>query len=413
MNIFESMRVALRALTANRLRSALTMLGIIIGVGAVIALLSIGQGAGAAITQQVQGIGSNLIIIFPGTAPRPGQPQGVSAPMTLADAQALQDRVCCSAVAIVAPVYQRTAQLSYAGNNTNTSVSGITPSYESVRGWHVASGRFIDENDITLLSRVAVIGKATAKTLFGTEDPIGKSIKINRIPFKVVGVMVEKGGASSFGGSQDDVLFVPLTTAQQRLFGSVALTPQGAPRISTVYISATSERQIDLAMAQITGVLRERHKILYQQDDFTVLSQKDLLGALNQITDILTLFLAAIAAISLLVGGIGIMNIMLVSVTERTREIGIRKAIGARRRDIMTQFLIEAVTMSVAGGILGILLGAGIGAGVNTTGVIQTTLDPTSVLLAVGFSVAVGLFFGLYPAARAAGLHPIDALRYE
>jgi putative ABC transport system permease protein len=208
-------------------------------------------------------------------------------------------------------------------------------------------------------------------------------------------------------------LFVPLTTAGQRLFGSAAQTPQGALRVSSVLISAVNEKQIDAAMAQITQVLRERHKIQYQQDDFTVLSQKDLLGALNQITDILTLFLAAIAAISLLVGGIGIMNIMLVSVTERTREIGIRKAIGARRKDIMTQFLIEAVTMSVAGGVIGILFGAAIGVVVNATGVIKTTLDPTSVMLAVGFSVAVGLFFGLYPAARAAGLHPIEALRYE
>jgi putative ABC transport system permease protein len=413
MNVLESMRVALRSLSANRLRSGLTMLGIIIGVGAVIALLSIGQGAGAAITQQVQGIGSNLIIVFPGTAPRPGQPLGVSAPMTLADARALEDRVCCSAVGVVAPVYQRSAQISYAGNNTNTSVTGVTPSYEVVRNWHAASGKFIDESDINSLTRVAVLGKATAKNLFGTEDPIGKSIKINRIPFKVVGVMIEKGGTSFFGGNQDDVLFVPLTTAQQRLFGSAALTPQGAPRVSSVLISATGEKQIETAMAQITQVLRVRHKVVYQQDDFTVLSQKDLLGALNQITDILTLFLAAIATISLLVGGIGIMNIMLVSVTERTREIGIRKAVGAKRRDIMTQFLIEAITMSVAGGLLGILLGAGIGAAVNATGVIKTTLDPTSVMLAVGFSVAVGLFFGLYPAARAAALRPIDALRYE
>jgi putative ABC transport system permease protein len=314
---------------------------------------------------------------------------------------------------VVAPVYQRTAQISYGGNNVNSQVTGVTPSYEAVRNWRTASGRFIDERDLQTSARVTVIGKATAKNLFGTQDPIGKSIKINRIPFKVIGVMVEKGGTSMFGGNQDDVLFVPLTTAGQRLFGSAAQTPQGALRVSSVLISAVNEKQIDAAMAQITQVLRERHKIQYQQDDFTVLSQKDLLGALNQITDILTLFLAAIAAISLLVGGIGIMNIMLVSVTERTREIGIRKAIGARRKDIMTQFLIEAVTMSVAGGVIGILFGAAIGVVVNATGVIKTTLDPTSVMLAVGFSVAVGLFFGLYPAARAAGLHPIEALRYE
>jgi putative ABC transport system permease protein len=412
MNVLESMRVALRSLGANKLRSTLTMLGIIIGVGAVIALLSIGQGAGAAITEQVQGIGSNLIIVFPGAVTRAGQPP-TSGTLTLTDSNALEDRVCCPSIAVVAPVYQRTAQISYGGNNVNSQVTGVTPSYEAVRNWRTASGRFIDERDLQTSARVTVIGKATAKNLFGTQDPIGKSIKINRIPFKVIGVMVEKGGTSMFGGNQDDVLFVPLTTAGQRLFGSAAQTPQGALRVSSVLISAVNEKQIDAAMAQITQVLRERHKIQYQQDDFTVLSQKDLLGALNQITDILTLFLAAIAAISLLVGGIGIMNIMLVSVTERTREIGIRKAIGARRQDIMTQFLIEAVTMSVAGGVIGILFGAAIGVVVNATGVIKTTLDPTSVMLAVGFSVAVGLFFGLYPAARAAGLHPIEALRYE
>jgi putative ABC transport system permease protein len=412
MNIVESIRVALRSLGANKLRSTLTMLGIIIGVGAVIALLSIGQGAGAAITEQVQSIGSNLIIVFPGSVPRPGQAP-TSGVLTLADANALADRACCPDNAVVAPVYQRTAQISFGSNNSNTQVSGVTPNYELVRNWRTAAGRFIDERDLQTAARVAVLGKSTAKTLFGSDDPLGKTIKINRIPFKVIGVMVEKGGTSMFGGSQDDVLFVPLTTAGQRLFGSAALTPQGAPRVSTVLISASSEKNIDSAMAQITQELRRRHKIVYQQDDFTVLSQKDLLGALNQITDILTIFLAAIAAISLLVGGIGIMNIMLVSVTERTREIGIRKAIGARRQDIMTQFLIEAVTMSVAGGVLGILFGAAIGQLVNTTGLIKTTLEPSAVLLAVGFSVAVGLFFGLYPAARAASLHPIDALRYE
>ncbi|MBM3128089.1 MAG: FtsX-like permease family protein [Chloroflexi bacterium] len=413
MNVFESMRVALYSLSANRLRSALTMLGIIIGVGAVIALLSIGQGAGAAITEQVQGIGSNLIIVIPGAAPRPGSSVTVAGTLTLADAEALEDRARCPAVAIVAPIYQRNTQVSNGSTNINTQVSGVTPAFQIIRNWQVASGNFVDERDRQTVARVAVLGNATAKTLFGSENPIGKSIKINRIPFRVVGVMTEKGGTSMFGGNQDDVVFVPLSTAQRRLFGSAAQTAQGALRVSSVLISATNEKQIDAAMVQITQVLRERHKIRYQQDDFTVLSQKDLLGALNQITDILTIFLAAIAAISLLVGGIGIMNIMLVSVTERTREIGIRKAIGARRRDIMIQFLIEAITMSVAGGSVGILFGAAVGMAVNATGVIKTTLDPVSVLLAVGFSVAVGLFFGLYPAARAASLHPIEALRYE
>jgi len=415
VNLFESMRVALRSLGANKLRSTLTMLGIIIGVGAVIALLSIGQGAGAAITEQIQGIGSNLIFVFPGQASASGirAAMGSAASLTLADANALAERACCPDIASVAPVYQRSAQITGGGNNTNTPVHGTTLAYQVVRNWPIGRGRFFDQRDLESAARVAVIGTATATTLFGKSDAVGQTIKINRIPFKIIGVMTEKGGASGFGGSQDDVVFVPITTAQQRLFGSAAQTAQGAPRVTIIYVSAASEKQMDAAMSEITQVLRQRHKIRYQQDDFTVLSQKEILGVLNQITDILTLFLAAIAAISLLVGGIGIMNIMLVSVTERTREIGIRKAIGAKRKDILLQFLIEAVTLSVVGGVAGILFGSGIGALVNTTGMIKTVVAPSSVLLAVGFSVAVGLFFGLYPAARAAALHPIDALRYE
>ncbi len=419
MNLFESMRVALRSLGANKLRSTLTMLGIIIGVGAVIALLSIGQGAGAAITEQIQGIGSNLIFVFPGQASASGirAAMGSAASLTLADANALAERACCPDIASVAPVYQRSAQITGGGNNTNTPVHGTTLAYQVVRNWPIGRGRFFDQRDLESAARVAVIGTATATTLFGKSDAVGQTIKINRIPFKIIGVMTEKGGASGFGGSQDDVVFVPITTAQQRLFGSAAQTAQGAPRVTIIYVSAASEKQMDAAMSEITQVLRQRHKIRYQQDDFTVLSQKEILGVLNQITDILTLFLAAIAAISLLVGGIGIMNIMLVSVTERTREIGIRKAIGARRRDILIQFLTEAMILSLFGGLIGLLFGAAIArmiSGIqmgNTT--LQTVVDLDAVLLAISFSLGVGLFFGIYPANRAATLHPIDALRYE
>lgn len=415
MNLLESMRVALHSLSANKLRSTLTMLGIIIGVGAVIALLSIGQGAGAAITQQVQGIGSNLVFVVPGAFSNGGvrSAAGTAQTLTLADAQAIGQPGCCPDIAAVAPEYTRGAQVTAGGNNTNVSVTGTSPSYQAVRNFHVARGRFIEDKDIDTAARVAVLGTRTARALFPNRDPVGQTIKINRVPFKVTGVMEEKGGTAFGGGSQDDVVFVPITSAQRRLFGSSAQTSSGAWRVTSVTVQAASEKQMDSAMAQITQLLRQRHKIIYQQDDFTVISQKQILGVLNQITDILTIFLASIAAISLLVGGIGIMNIMLVSVTERTREIGIRKAIGARRKDILLQFLIEAVTLSVAGGVLGILFGTGVGAIVNTTGMITTVIAPSSVGLAVGFSVAVGLFFGLYPAARAASLHPIDALRYE
>ncbi len=415
MSFFESMQVALHSLGANKLRSTLTMLGIIIGVGAVIALLSVGQGAGAAITSQIQGIGSNLIFVFPGQSSQAGvrAALGTAATLTLADSEALAGSNCCPDISEVAPIYSRSAQVTAGGNNTNTTVTGTTPSFETVRNFHATRGRFFDERDLDTAARVAVLGTMTATTLFGEQDPVGQSIKINRVPFKVIGIMEEKGGTSSFGSSQDDVIIMPITSAQRRLFGSAAQTPSGAARVTMITVSAASEKQMNAAMAQITQMLRQRHKIIYQQDDFTVISQKDILGVLNQITDILTIFLGSIAAISLLVGGIGIMNIMLVSVTERTREIGIRKAIGARRRDIWLQFLIEAITLSVTGGVIGILFGAGVGTAVNATGVIQTVVAPSSVLLAVGFSIAVGLFFGLYPAARAAALHPIDALRYE
>ncbi len=415
MNLLESIRVSLHSLGANKLRSTLTMLGIIIGVGAVIALLSVGQGAGAAITEQIQGIGSNLIFVFPGQSSQAGVRSafGSAATLTLADAKALEDSACCPDIAGVSPVYSRNAQITAGGNNTNTTVTGTTTNFQVVRNFYVRHGRFLEERDLDTVARVAVLGAETARTLFPGQDPIGQSIKINRVPFKVIGVMEEKGGTAFFGGSQDDVVFVPITSAQRRLFGSSAQTAQGASRVTAIAVSAASEKQLNAAMAEITQVLRDRHKIIYQQDDFTVISQKDILGALNQITDILTIFLASIAAISLLVGGIGIMNIMLVSVTERTREIGIRKAIGARRKDILLQFLIEAITLSVTGGVIGILFGSAVGLAVNMTGVIQAVVAPSSVLLAVGFSVAVGLFFGLYPAARAASLHPIEALRYE
>ncbi|MGB8648589.1 MAG: ABC transporter permease [Anaerolineae bacterium] len=415
MNIWESYRISLRSLGANKMRSGLTMLGVIIGVAAVIALLAVGQGAGAAITQQVQGIGSNLIFVVPGSFQQNGMRSsaGTAATLTLADADALGKSDCCSGIAEVAPVYQASGQVVFGGNNTSTSVTGTTADFPNVRNFHVAFGRFIEPRDDDTLARVAVLGSDTAKNLFGRSDPLGQTIKINRVPFKVIGVMETKGGGGMFGGSQDDVIFVPIRTAQIRLFGTQSLTPTGQHRVSVIYASARTDKAIDVGIQQMTLFLRERHHIQFQQDDFSVLSQKDILGALSQITSILTIFLASIAAISLLVGGIGIMNIMLVSVTERTREIGIRKAVGARRRDILLQFLIEAVSLSVSGGILGILLGAGIAEAVTQTGIITTVVDTGSVSLAVGFSMGVGLFFGLYPAWRASLLHPIDALRYE
>lgn len=410
MNIIESIRIAMRGLLANKMRSGLTMLGIII------ALLSIGQGVQAAIAEQIRGIGSNLIFIMPGAIEQGGamMTAGSAATLTLEDAQAIADPANCPDVAAVAPGFSRNARVVYGGQNVNALITGTTPDYEYVHNFRVQEGRFLDARDLHVLSRVAVLGSTAAEDLFGEESPIGSTIKINRVLFRVIGVMEEKGGPGMMGVSQDDVIFIPITTAHTRLFGGRAASG-GGRLVSMINASAVNESSVEAAIEEITLLLRERHKIQYKEDDFTIMSQQDMLGMMSQVTGIFTLFLGAIAAISLLVGGIGIMNIMLVSVTERTREIGIRKAVGAKWRDILMQFLIEAVTLSIFGGLVGILFGIGVANLVNTISqrLIIAVVSPGSILLAVGFSVAVGLFFGIYPARRAAALNPIDALRYE
>ncbi len=413
MDVLESIRLATRGLSANKMRSALTMLGIIIGVGAVIALLSIGQGAQNAITEQIQGIGSNLIFVFPGTLTQAGASFGAGtlASLTLEDAEAIANPANCPDCAAVAPQTTRNLQIVYRGANTYTSVVGTTPELALVRKLTLEQGDFFDEQEWATAARVAVLGNSIAQDLFGDESPLAQTVRIDRVPFRVIGVLVEQGRGGP-GSNLDNNVFVPLTTARGRLFGGT-VARGGGESVALINVSALSEERIDSAVQEITELLRERHMIEFQEDDFTVTSQKDILGVFNQVSSIMTIFLTAIAGISLLVGGIGIMNIMLVSVTERTREIGIRKAVGAKRQDIMVQFLIEAVVLSVFGGLIGIAFGAGAAELVNLTGALVTQVSAQSVILAVGFSITVGLFFGLYPARRAASLNPIDALRYE
>jgi len=414
MSIFENFRLALRALTINKLRSFLTMLGIIIGVAAVITLVSVGRGVETVVVSEFQGLGNNLLFIFPGQlGPGDARPRrSGGGGLTNDDLAALSDPFNAPDVIYVAPVYERPAIVTRAGADARTTITGTTPQFTDVRNFNPLIGNFFGAQDLNASARVAVLGQTVYEKLFPNgELPIGETIRINNVNFRVIGLMEQKGG-SGFN-DQDDVVLIPLTTAQKRLFP--ARRADGKYRVDLIYAQVASEERQDAAIAQITLTLRETHGISFRdEDDFTVLSQTEVVGALSQITGVLTVFLGVIAGISLLVGGIGIMNIMLVSVTERTREIGLRKAVGARQNDILLQFLVEAMLLSSAGGIIGLVLGA---AGSQIIAGFSDTLTPTlawdSVTLAILFSAAVGLFFGIYPARRAARLNPIDALRYE
>jgi len=415
MNLIESIRMALRSLRANKLRAGLTMLGIIIGTGAVIALLAVGQGAQAEITSQIQSIGSNLIFVFPGQLQQ-GTGRGtlrIVRMLTRQDAEAIADTSRNPHVAAVAPEIDRSVTLTYGGNSVSVSAVGTTPEYQYVRNFPTQYGEFFTAGDEAAAARVAVLGSTTAEDLFGEpEEAVGETIRVNGVPFKVIGVLEGKGGQGFGGGSRDSVVILPLSTVQKRLFSGRMLT-EGGVRVDFINVSAVDEASIDTAIEEITWTLRDRHNIQYEEDDFSVASQQDILSVAGQITSILTIVLGAIAGISLLVGGIGIMNIMLVSVTERTREIGIRKAVGAKRSDILWQFLIESIVLSVVGGVVGIGFGWGIAVLVKRLAQLTTYVSAQAVTLAVGFSIAVGLFFGIYPASRASNLNPIDALRYE
>lgn len=395
------------AISMNKARSGLTILGIVIGIGSVVAMISIGQGAQVSIEENIQSIGSNLIMVYPGAQRGPGvqisSGRGSAQTLTQEDADAIQEQVLSAEA--VAPELSSRYQITAKGTNTNTSVVGIVPSYAQVKNFEIESGMFISDQNINNLSKVAVLGPTVRDDLFGeSSDPIGQKIRINRVDFTVIGVTVAKGGTGF--GSQDDIIFIPISTAQRYLSGD--------NYVSSINIQIKDEKLMTQAQEQITNILLDRHNISDPQlADFSVMNQADILETMTEVTNTFTIFLGAIAGISLIVGGIGIMNMMLTTVTERTREIGLRKAIGAKSNDISMQFLAEATTLTVVGGVLGIVLGWLISFAISQFADISTSVSIWSVILAFGVSAVIGIGFGYYPARRAAKLNPIAALRYE
>ena len=407
--VWLTVMTAFRILSRNRLRAGLTMLGIVIGVGAVIAMVSIGEGAKQAVRKQIATMGTNVIIIWPNYTTVSGVrgAQGSAVTLTVADAMDLKKKI--PLLSDTAWAKRDTLQIVNGNRNWNSTINGISPSYLTIRDWSFTSGGGLTQSDVDSASRVALLGQTVVDNLFEAgEEPVGATIRIKNVPFRVIGVLSTKG-QSSQGADQDDVVFIPFSTAERKVFGTAFLGSVGA-----VFASTDRVEDLPAAVEQIRDVMRSRHRLLGEQpDDFTIRTQVDIGKVQEGTSQTLTAMLLAIASVSLLVGGIGIMNILLVSVTERTREIGIRMAVGAKRGHILVQFLIEAVTLSLVGGCLGIVLGI---LGARLTTVIAgwpTIIEVDTVAIAFGFSVAVGLFFGLYPANKAARLNPIEALRYE
>jgi putative ABC transport system permease protein len=397
-------RVAGESIKKNKMRTLLTMLGIVIGVAAVIVMVAVGQGAQQGIANQINSLGTNLLVITAGASNQGGVSQGAQAfnRLTIDDAEKLKREG--TLFAGVTPVVMTRTQVIAGGTNWRTMINGVSTDFQTVRDWQTQSGDFFSDNDVRGLRKVAVIGQTVADNLFPGTDPVGSQIQIRNVPFDIVGVLAKKG-QNAAGQDQDDIVIIPYTTAQARLAGNT--------RIWQILVSATSQQDIAAAQQEASAIMRESHKIGDGDDDFTVRNQTEIANAAQGTTKIMTWLLASIASVSLIVGGIGITNIMLVSVTERTREIGIRMAIGARGSDVLTQFLVESIVMSVLGGAVGLAVGVG-GASLlaHFTGW-STEVPVQAVALAIGFSAAVGVFFGYYPARKAAALDPIQALRYE
>jgi putative ABC transport system permease protein len=413
MRLYRLLIESLESLNANKMRSILTVLGIVIGVAAVIAMLSIGRGAQTSITSRIESMGTNLVYVTPGSTSQSGvqSAAGSAGTLTLDDADALAELPNVEAVASVTDSF---VQVVYQGANTNTRLMGVTPGYETVSSLTLEDGVFISDDDQKGRKLAVVLGSSVAKTLFGgTGGVVGQKVRLNGQPYEVIGVLASKGGTGFM--NQDDQVFIPLSTALNRLVGGFRF--RGSSVISQITIKASNSEAVDQVVSDATLLMRERHETVEGADDFTVTSQESTLDAATEVADTLTVFLGGIAAISLAVGGIGIMNIMLTTVTERTHEIGLRKAVGAKRKDILLQFLVEAMVLSLLGGLIGVAFGWG---AAQLMGQVQfggSTITPVvgldSVLLATLFSMAVGLFFGIYPATRAARLQPVEALRYE
>jgi putative ABC transport system permease protein len=404
MNFLALFKIAFKSIIKNRMRTLLTMLGIIIGVAAVISMVSIGQGAQKKIESQIASMGTNLLNIFPGAGRFGGFHQTINK-MKLEDVDKIKQQA--QAVDKATAVINSSVQAIAGTNNTSTSIKGVSPDYFSIRSWELASGTMYTENDDKNMAKVAILGKTVVDNLFpDKEDPVGEEIRVRNVPFKVIGVLTEKGSSAGPGGDQDDCIYAPTRTVLNRI--------AGGRNISMIMAGAKSQDQMDSAQAQITAILRKEHN-LHEKDsnDFHIMNQTEIISMASQSTQVFTLLLASIAGVSLIVGGIGIMNIMLVSVTERTREIGIRLAIGARGTDILIQFIVEAAVLSMIGGIIGILLGVAASFIINPLFSMPVAISPGIIVLSFVFSAAIGVFFGYYPARRAAAMNPIEALRYE
>jgi putative ABC transport system permease protein len=408
--LIASVRIALRALKVNRTRSALTMLGIVIGVAAVIAMVGVGTGATARIQAQIQSIGSNLIIILPGSLSSNGVRLGSGAVATLTEDDAKASAAECPSVSAVAPSVRGGVQVVYASNNWATTVQGVTPDYMTIRDYTMLSGLFFTNQDVDSAAKVAVLGETVVQNLFGNSNPTGQVAIIKNVPFTVVGVLTPKGQSPS-GQDQDDIILLPISTAKQKVLGT---NKANARTVSTLMVQASGPATMDQAQQEMRALLRERHRILDgQEDDFTIRNLTEVFAAQESSAQVMSILLGAIASVSLIVGGIGIMNIMLVSVIERTREIGLRQAVGAKTRDILSQFLVEAVTLSLLGGMIGIVTALAASALISHFAQWSTQVSLLSILMALVFSALVGVFFGYYPARKAAYLDPIEALRYE